>query len=321
MKKLASIIISVVILGLLYQFLDREALFKALRQTDLQLLSLSLVFLVILVLLSGLRLFYLGTCSGLHMSPAKAVEATFAANALNIFLPGKLGDILKATLLVEGDTKRLRSAITLTVWEKLSDLAMLFLVATISFSFAAGNANGVLLMGFLTAFCLGVLISPKLTSALGYAFSKSILHKSLTIRELLDAWLLLQKKLIAGRLSLLSLLGLSFIFCAGHILQICLMIRALGISADFVMWANIVSLIPIAIVAGLIPLTFAGIGTRDAALVLLLGGFIGKEAAAALGILFWLRYLVPGILGVPLLPKFMRVTMTHVAERKSRGAK
>jgi hypothetical protein len=93
----------------------------------------------------------------------------------------------------------------------------------------------------------------------------------------------------------------------GHIAQVLVMAAALGIHGDAALWLALASRIPIAILAGLIPLTFAGIGTRDVALVVLLGPLILPENAAALGVLFWTRYLVPGCLGLPLLPKFMRL--------------
>lgn len=89
------------------------------------------------------------------------------------------------------------------------------------------------------------------------------------------------------------------------------MAAALGVSGDATLWASLMAMIPVAIVAGLAPLTFAGVGTRDAVLVALAGGLIGAGTAAALGVLFWLRYIVPGLIGIPLLPKFLRVTNAH----------
>lgn len=103
----------------------------------------------------------------------------------------------------------------------------------------------------------------------------------------------------------------------GHLGQILLMAAALNVSGDATLWASLMAMIPIAIVAGLVPLTFAGVGTRDAGPVALAGGLIGTGTAAALGVLFWLRYIVPGVIGIPLLPKFLRVTNAH---RKSFSA-
>ena len=63
--------------------------------------------------------------------------------------------------------------------------------------------------------------------------------------------------------------------------------------------------------------TMAGVGTRDAALVFLYAGLVGAETAAAIGVLFWLRYLVPGLIGLPVLPEFLRSARLYLdAARK-----
>jgi hypothetical protein len=56
-----------------------------------------------------------------------------------------------------------------------------------------------------------------------------------------------------------------------------------------------------AILVGLVPVTLAGIGTRDAALVYFLGGAVGPGPALALGLFATLRYLVPALAGLPFL--------------------
>ena len=53
--------------------------------------------------------------------------------------------------------------------------------------------------------------------------------------------------------------------------------------------------------AGLLPLTFAGVGTRDAALVLLYQPYFSTPTAVALGILCTLRYLLPAVAGLPFI--------------------
>jgi glycosyltransferase 2 family protein len=82
-----------------------------------------------------------------------------------------------------------------------------------------------------------------------------------------------------------------------------MMAWALGIKGP---WLPLAGTLPLVILAGLAPFTFAGIGTRDAAIVLLIGPLVGADKAAALGVLFWLRYLVPGLVGLPLIPLYFR---------------
>jgi uncharacterized protein (TIRG00374 family) len=81
-----------------------------------------------------------------------------------------------------------------------------------------------------------------------------------------------------------------------HLLQIWMFILALRAWAPFL--ANL-ALSPLAILAGLFPLTFAGVGTRDAALVLFYAPYFAGPTAAALGLLCTARYVLPAIGGLP----------------------
>jgi hypothetical protein len=60
----------------------------------------------------------------------------------------------------------------------------------------------------------------------------------------------------------------------------------------------------IAILAGLLPFTFAGVGTRDAALVVLFAPYLDAGGAALLGLCATLRYLIPAIAGLPFVSAF-----------------
>ncbi|MEM9980562.1 MAG: lysylphosphatidylglycerol synthase domain-containing protein, partial [Cyanobacteria bacterium P01_D01_bin.2] len=87
-----------------------------------------------------------------------------------------------------------------------------------------------------------------------------------------------------------------------HLLQIWLFILALNA------WAPPVvsfALSPLAILAGLLPLTFAGVGTRDAALVALYAPYFSAATGAALGLLCTSRYFLPAIGGLPFLNQYL----------------
>lgn len=309
MKKIISIFVSFIILVLLYNFLDFNILLQTLTQADISILLISSSWLTVLVVMSGLRLAMLGAIAGHPIATLKAVKATFAASTLNIFLPGKLGDLLKASLLVNDDPDSVSVTVGLVVWEKLADLTTLFLLGSISLVFAATNFGAAVVMGLLTIAGIGVLVSKQLAAAVHGIGNRFFGHQSSVINRMFYTWGALLTKLGAGRTNFILLLGVSFVIWAGHIIQICLFAYALGVTGDFSFWLNFAGLVPIVIVTGLIPLTFAGVGTRDAALVVIFGNMIGVETAAALGILFWLRYLIPGILGTPLLPNFLRVVL------------
>ena len=57
-------------------------------------------------------------------------------------------------------------------------------------------------------------------------------------------------------------------------------------------------LIPIGILIGMIPITIAGMGTRDAAFVMLFSYYVPAQMIIIFGLLFSLRYFVPALIGL-----------------------
>jgi glycosyltransferase 2 family protein len=65
------------------------------------------------------------------------------------------------------------------------------------------------------------------------------------------------------------------------------------------------SLSAVALMAGQVPLTVAGLGVRDVALVVLLAGYMPAESAAAMGVLIATRNLLPPVFGAPLIRRYL----------------
>jgi uncharacterized membrane protein YbhN (UPF0104 family) len=73
---------------------------------------------------------------------------------------------------------------------------------------------------------------------------------------------------------------------------------ALSVGIPFTVCA---SLSAVALMAGQLPFTFAGLGTRDVALVVLLARYMAPESAAAMGILIATRGFLPPLIGAPMM--------------------
>jgi uncharacterized protein (TIRG00374 family) len=65
------------------------------------------------------------------------------------------------------------------------------------------------------------------------------------------------------------------------------------------------SLSAVALMAGQLPFTFAGLGARDVALVVLLSRYMAPETAAAMSLLIATRGLLPPLLGAPLMGPYV----------------
>jgi uncharacterized protein (TIRG00374 family) len=303
MRKLISIAVSVAILGVLYALVDTKSLFATLRATSPVPLALSLIFLLGIVAVSAVRLSLLAKAAGLAVALPTAVSATLAANALNLFLPARTGDVAKATMLRTPGDGQILPAINISIYEKVTDIFAVFtwgLVALLAFG-PEGYAITSLVVAFVTLALALLLFSAAPAHLLIKVLRAVRAPKSLD--RYLEAWAAMVEKLWQKPLAMCTVLFLSFAIWAGHFFQIGMMAWALGIKGP---WLPLAGTLPLVILAGLAPFTFAGIGTRDAAIVLLIGPLVGADKAAALGVLFWLRYLVPGLVGLPLIPLYFR---------------
>ncbi|NDR56041.1 lysylphosphatidylglycerol synthase transmembrane domain-containing protein [Aliiruegeria sabulilitoris] len=310
MKRLISIAVSLAILSIVWAMLDRGAIWAALKQTDPGLLALSLLWLVGLVGISALRLIALARVTDFFLPPRRALEATFVANTLNMVLPGKLGDLLKAASMADAGAGELPAALSLGAWEKLMDLVMLFVVAALASGFLGGAPVLTAFLALAGGAGLAVALVPGVIAFIAARMGARGV-------KFAEAWGAMLGRLRARPGGLATVVGMTALLWAGHLVQIAMMMTALGVTGDAGFWGQVLAMIPIAIVAGLVPLTFAGVGTRDAAIVTLFGGMIGGETAAALGVLFWLRYLVPGLFGLPLVPRYTGQIRAHLRARRA----
>ena len=108
-------------------------------------------------------------------------------------------------------------------------------------------------------------------------------------------------------------LGLSL----AHLFQIWLFTVALSTEVPFFVCA---SLSAVALMAGQVPFTLAGLGARDVALVLLMSPYMPSESAAALGILIVTRGLIPALIGMPFTWPYVS-SMLGSARQATRGEK
>lgn len=304
MRRFLAFVVSAAILAAVYLQIDVANLVETLAGTDRLRLAASLLLLVALVLGSAGRLVLLAHAADLQVGARLAIKATFAANALNLILPGKLGDLAKASLMRDSETGSVLPGLRVCIYEKLSDLLAIIVCGVIALAVYPGGDWVLLLV--LTAAAIGLLMSMTLKQV-PQAFLRIVRLAPPGLQRLvapiLRSWIDLIARLVHRPRQLAAALMLTLVIWAGHFLQIAMMAWALGVTGP---WLELVSLFPIIILAGLLPVTVAGIGPRDAAIVVLAGPLIGYPVAAALGVLFWLRYLVPGSIGLIFLSEFMK---------------
>ena len=80
------------------------------------------------------------------------------------------------------------------------------------------------------------------------------------------------------------------------------------------------ALAPLVILAGLLPFTLAGVGTRDAAIIVLYAPYMPPAVAAGLGILCTMRYVIPAIMGIPFIGAYAKTVQSLKASRVTKGS-
>jgi glycosyltransferase 2 family protein len=304
MKRLIPFLLSAAMLAVLYWLIDVRTLGKALAATDLWKLSLSLVLLMALLLLTGVRLMNLARTAGMTLSGWVAIKATLLANSLNLFLPGKLGDLAKVTLLRGAQGSSVLPALYLIIFEKLTDVVAVFACGAVALMMVPGDH--VIQTALFAGLAIGLVVTMLWDAPLrlGLAVADRVAPGVAGhARRLADPWRVMSATLRRAPVPLTMFLGLTLLIWAGHFVQIAMMAWALGVTGP---WAPLMAVFPLVILAGIVPMTIAGIGPRDAAMVFLAGPLIGADVAAALSILFLLRYLVPGLPGLALMGEYGR---------------
>jgi glycosyltransferase 2 family protein len=283
-------------------------------QCDRLWLAISLGMVVPITLATAWRLQQLmprsgpdSTISTRGLSFTEANRLILAASVLNMVLPSKMGDIAKAYFMRDRGQLDGSLALSLVVFEKACDMLSLLLWCTVGLLLFPRRD---LLFGVMTiAIALGLAFGLLMLGSIGFAragfgLGRRLLPGKLAgkIDRMAESWEQMHRYFWSDRRRLLTVTVTSVFIWFLHLLQIWFFIVALRASVPLL---TSVALSPLAILAGLLPLTFAGVGTRDAALITFYGPYFPAATGAALGVLCTSRYVMPAIGGLPFLNRYL----------------
>jgi uncharacterized protein (TIRG00374 family) len=308
MKRWVSIAVSVLILVAIYSRIDVAGLLTVFQQCDPLWMIASLGMVVPLTLLTAWRLQQLMPhAAKTALDFGEANRLILAASVLNMVLPSKMGDLAKAYFMRDRGHLDGPLAFSLVVFEKSCDMLSLLvwcafglllypskdpLFWTMTLAVVGGLGLGLALLGW-PAFARSFF------AAAGRVAPQKLRRK---VDRLGESWQTMHDYFWGDQTQLVLIAATSVFIWFLHLLQIWLFILALRANAPFL--ANL-ALSPLAILAGLLPLTFAGVGTRDAALIAFYQPYFAAPIAAALGLLCTSRYLLPAIGGLPFLGQYL----------------
>lgn len=304
MKRLLGLLVSLILLVLIWWQVDADAVLRAAGAANPYWLGLGLSAVVPLTLATAWRFQLLSrTPLGLGTS----TRLILSAATLNLFLPSKMGDIAKSVVLVRRHGFDPSLSVALVVLEKMLDMASLLFWGVLALVWIAGAEPWLWLaaagVGGLLALLLVLLLplkgvpellgtlAPRLPGKVGRAVAGFGGEWAAV-----TAWFWSRPRR-AGGVLLLSL-GL----WGAHLGQFWLFARGLA----YVPLLDNMAFATLAILAGLLPFTIAGVGTRDAAIVLLYQPWLTGSQGAVLGVLATLRYVLPALAGLPFVSDFWK---------------
>lgn len=308
MKRLVSLGISLLLLAALLLSLDTQKVFAVLGSLRMDWFLAALFLFIPQTLVIVWRWQYLIRPLA-KISSAEGTRQVLSASSLNLVLPSKLGDLAKGVFIYRHGHCSLKHGLGIVVFEKLLDFAAL----------SVWLAAGWLLWRSMEPLALAML-------AIGTGFASTVLIIYFFPRPLLALLNMIpapfRQTKIAGKIISMAesgpaivaitktrgirradIFALSLTIWALHLIQIWMFFLAAGADVTLV---EIFARMPVAIYAGLLPLTIAGIGIRDWAIVAIFAPLgPAPETLAAVGLLVSLRYVIPAAAGLPFAGKYL----------------
>ena len=234
---------------------------------------------------------------------SKIIKSWLMGFSISMVTPARVGDISRAYYIK--DKMGVGKGMITVVADRIIDVAILFSLAILGFIFFIGfftqySSIFYWVIGLFLLFIAGVYLSTKkrvIRTVLRPIFSRFVpeKHKSkinLTFNDFYDGLGTMRKN--KRNVVIASLLGIVVWFFS--IIQYYLLAIAIGIQVPI---AYFLSIVPIVVLLDMLPISFSGIGTRDAALILFLSLVsVGKEYAISLSLLvLFFGYLTAGLAG------------------------
>lgn len=294
-------LIGLVIFAYLLSTINLGFLIQSFRNINLYFFSISLLFIVPCVSTKTIKWLFLLEKED-RIPFRKAAFAWAAGFGSGLITPAKAGDFIRAKFL---KTKFGKGLLTVLI-DRINDVSMLFALGIISFFLLFSKTfqdTGYLFMLFFVIFLLGILVirNKNIVEKIGKPFFEKLLPRKYkrevgtTFKHFYRNFEKIERKKVLSNL-LLTILAWSLIFVQYWFLSL-----ALDLGLNLVAIAMVT---PVLLLVQLIPISVSGVGTREAAAVLLLGTFgVAPELAIAFSLGILIEDYLLGLAGLLYLVK------------------
>ncbi len=244
------------------------------------------------------------------ISLKESFKLQFVMDTFSVLVPFKAGDFINA--FYQNDEKyTLKTGISASIFEKTIDFIFILLFATIgSFYFLEKSIIFAIVLLLFLIFLFFVIILLFLKSEEENKFLGLIKRVRLfgLIARLIKEFFSYLSIMLKNKKKLAIIFAISFVSWILLIFQGYFIFKAIGVDIELMLifWG-----ISIGILIAAIPVTFLGVGTRDATFVFLFSSYVAYTNIVLFGILFTLRYIAMAILGLFWMNEILKKMKTN----------
>jgi len=278
---------------------DLSSIVNQYKKSDTRLILISSIIIIIFILTKSLRWKAIANIQGINLSLKESILVYTSSLYLGIITPGRIGDFAKSYYIINKGIP-IGKALFSSLADRLFDLLFIVLAGYISVIFFPNIfKHQFLLSTLIVALILTILIilirkKEIFIKVINLILPKSRFKSTSTklssiSKELIQEFALFNAKNLA------FIITLTLVAWACHYTFFVLSAHSLRIETSI---SNIIISISAAIFMSLLPISIAGFGTRDIALIIIFNRIgLSKEQAITFSLSFVLVYIIIGLLG------------------------
>jgi hypothetical protein len=299
LKKVISITVSAALCFVVYYSIDVDNISALAARTEPKYIGLFFLLMVPQLLLASLRWWWLAkSIAQVDISASTAFGHVLGSYSANLIIPGKLGEFFRSFWLNTDDRPL---GVFLVFFEKILDVTAILIILEVALLIEHPmslelliSSKGLALAGTSLILIILLIITyqkQRLEKLVSFVLSKKL--PMLNLQSLRNMKIDLPKGI--------SFLISSLILWLVQIFQFVVMFTMLGVSIPI---DSVYAGSSLALLAGALPLTIGGIGSRDAALMWYFSPSIEPEVILGIAMLSLLRVIIPGVIGIPFFYKY-----------------
>ena len=303
-KLIVSILLSFVILFIIYKRIDFRELSQVFLHINFQAFSIFFILIIIQLFVAAWRWNILTRELGnVKLSFAISYEQVIGSYSANLIIPGKLGEIVRIPWMRKYSLKT--PVVALVLFEKILDISAVIFILFFSILILK-------ILHFQTPFNINIIFYISFAIVvfllLVFCFKRPVLRKIKTWRESKGkingnngsmTYRLINMAGIIDKRSLFYF-SITILLWFIQILQFYFIFIMVDIKAPFF---YVYSGSCLALLAGALPVSIAGLGTRDAVIIGFFSPFAPLEVLVGIGIISFLRIVIPAFIGLPFFIK------------------